>query len=261
MKSSTEDNSIIINLVRRNLLLLLFASTQFIPLYTFSQALNTDKELISLIDSTQKLYGNSDLLINGSIYYQPNRLATGDPYLFSQEIEKGVIYTRGVTFNDAYLNYDIENQKLLLLHIKSNGSRLLISLSDILVDSFLIRDNLFVSSASLNIENSYPYLLSINSNKYPMYAGFKKEFISQFDERYPFGRHSKKKRTLFLILDSIPKRINSTKSFLKTFPEARKELSAYFRQHKIDLSEATIVELKKLMEYYNYQRKLTNEQF
>jgi hypothetical protein len=195
------------------------------------------------------------------VYYQPNRLALGNPYLYSQEIEKGVVFTRGVAFNDVKLNYNIESQKLLLLNITSKGSRLLINLSDILVDSFLIRDYLFISTASLHIKSKYPYLLAINSNKYVMYAGFKKEFISQFDERYPFGRHSKTKRTLFLIFDSVPERITSTKSFLKTFPAARKELSVYFRKHKIDLSEATLEELKQLMEFYNNQRRLTNEQF
>jgi len=249
----------IINFMHRNILLLLFAGTQFIPLFVFSQSLNTEKELISIIDSTQKIYGNNDLLVNGSVYYQPNRLALGTPYLHSQELEKGVVYTRGKAFNDVNINYNIESQKLLLLYITPNRSRLLIDLSDVLVDSFLIKDYLFVSTASLNVKSKYPYLLAINSNKYAMYVGFKKEFIAQFDERYPFGRHSKTKRTLFLISDSIPVRINSTKSFLKTFPSARKELSAYFRKHKIDLSIATLEKLKQLMEFYNHQRELANE--
>jgi len=245
------------NLFQRGLLLLLYI--QFIPLLIVAQSGDTQNSITTLLDSAQKIYGNSDLLVNGAVYYQPNRLASGTPYLYSQEVEKGVIYTRGITFNDVNLNYNIVSQKLLLLNITTDESRLLIDLSNILVDSFLIKDYLFVSTANLHVKSKLPYLMAINSNKYSMYVGFKKEFIAQFDEKYPFGRHSKIKRTLFLISDSNSVRINSIKSLLKTFPSARKELSEYFRQHDIDLAEATPEELKQLMEFYNYQKRLANE--
>lgn len=240
-------------------LLLLIVCAQFLPLLLVGQSLVTSKEITSLIDSTQKIYGKSDLLVNGSVYYQTNRQASGTPFLFSSVAEKGVVFTRGIAFKGVGLNYNIASQKLLLLNTLPDGSRLLIDLSDVLIDSFLIKDYFFVAPARLHIKSSYPYLMAVNSDTYSLFIGFKKEFINRFNQRNPYGKFSSTKRTLFLVSNSIPVRINSKRTLLNTFPSARKKISTYLRQHKIKLLRATPEQLKQLMEFYNHQRELANE--
>lgn len=239
--------------------LFIFVSLQFIPYFATGQSVEKPVEISNILDSAQNIYGKSDMLVNGSVYYQPNPQATGTPFLFSSLAEEGVVYTRGVEFSGISLNYDIASQKLLLLNIMPDGVRLYINLSDVLVDSFLIRDYFFVATEKLNIKSYFPYLIPVNSGRYIMYMGYKKEFINRFDDRNPYGKFSSTKHTLYLVYDSIPVRINSKKAFLKTFPSARKEISTYLRKQKIKLLRATPEELKLLMDFYNKQRELAHE--
>ncbi len=245
-----------------------FSKTGFVILYLYlvclpfsliGQSQNANSKISSLLDSIQNIYGSNDLLVNGSVYYQPNRQASGTPFLFSSEFIESTIFTRGVSFQDVEVNYDIVGQKLILLNTMPNGSRLPIGLSDVLVDSFLLKDYLYVNPRKLNISSYFPYMMLINNQKYYMLIGYKKEFINRFNQRTPYGKYSSTKQVLFLVSDSIPVRINSKKNFLNTFPSARKEISTYLRQHKIKLLRATPEQLKQLMEFYNHQRYLDNE--
>lgn len=213
----------------------------------------------SLLDTISHIYGSSELLVNGSVYYQPNRQAAGTPFLFSSETEQGKVYTRGIEFNGVNINMNVNSKKLLLLNSMPDGSRLLIDLSDMLIDSFLIRDYFFIAPAKLNIKSNYPYLQVINSGRYVMYIAYDKEFINRFNNKYPYGKYSSVKRTLFLVSDSIPLRIKSKRTLLNSFPSARKDISTYLRKNKIKLSRATTDQLKRLMEFYNRQRELRNE--
>ena len=238
---------------------ILYLNLLCLPFSLIAQSQNTNSQISSLLDSAQNIYGKSDLLVNGSVYYQPNRQASGTPFLFSSEIEQGTVFIRGVEFEDVGLNYNLASQKLLLLNTMPDDTRFLIELSDILVDSFLLRDYLFVASAKLHISSNYSYMMAINSGRYCMFIGYNKEFVNRYNQKNPYGKYSSTKRTLFLVNDSIPLRINSKKTFLNTFPSARKELSTYLRQHKIKLLRATPEQLKQLMEFYNHQRYLANE--
>lgn len=240
--------------------LVIFICFQLLPFFLKSgQSQSNNSHALSLIDSTQKIYGSSDLLVNGTVYYQPNRQALGNPFLFSSEFMESTVYTRGVTFEDVEVNYDIVNQKLILLNEIPNGSRLHISLSDILIDSFLLKDYLYINPKKLNLSSYYSYMMLINNDQYYLLIGYKKEFINRFSQSNPYGKFSDKKQTLFLVSNGIQQRINSKKAFLNTFPSARKSISTYLRKHKIKLLKATPEQLKQLMEFYNYQRELTYE--
>ncbi len=238
--------------------LIFFLSSQFLPLFLNSQPQNQISHIQSLIDSTKSIYGSSDLLVNGSVYYQHNRLASGTPFLFSTSVDQSTVFTRGKSFQGVGLNYDIVGQKLILLTSMPGGARLNISLSDILIDSFLIKDQLYVNPAKINIRTDYPYLMLVNKDTYSMFVGYKKEFVNRYNSKNPYGKFSSTKQTLFLSTDSTLIRINSKKTLLNTFPSARKAISEYLRKNKIKLLKATPEQLKLLMEFYNHQRELTD---
>ena len=223
------------------------------------QSQNVNHNIHSFIDSTQKIYGSSDLLVNGSVYYQPNRLASGNPFLFSAEFEKGTTFTRGFSFHGVDLNYDIAHQQLILLHTSPDGARLYIGLSDVLIDSFLLTNYFFVVPAKLGLQSKYPYMMAVNKGKYRMLIAYNKEFISRYNQRNPMGKFSSTKGSLFLASENTIVKIYSEKTFLKTFPAARKEISTYLRQHKINLLKATPEQLEQLMDFYNQQQEKADE--
>ncbi len=233
--------------------LLIFMCIQFLPLLIVGQSSDVSNSIISLIDSTQKIYGSNDLLINGKVYYQPNRMASGTPFLFSPKFERGTIFTRGQSFEVAGLNYNIVDHELILLNITADGAKLHIKLSNILIDSFLLNNYLFVNLKELNISSNYPYMLATNKGLYYFLIGYDKEFVNRYSENDPYGKFSGTKKTLFLVYDSALVRINSKKTFLEYFPTIKKEISTFLKKHKIKLSKASPEQLKQLMEFCNNQ--------
>jgi len=240
-------------------LFVIFICFQLFPFVSIGQSLNADSYIISLFDSTQKIYGSNDLLINGQVYYQPNRMASGTPFLFSPKFEQGTIFTRGSSFDVAGLNYNIADHELILLNISANGAKLHIKLSNILIDSFLLTNYLFVNPKEINITSNYPYMLSTNKGQYYFLIGYDKEFINRFSENDPYGKFSGTKKSLFLVHDNNLASINSKKALLKYFPSIKKEISSFLKKNKIKLSKASPEQLKQLMDFCNNQLAKADE--
>ena len=230
-----------------------------LPFLTSAQSHNPNSQIKQIIDSTQKMYGSNDLLVNGQVYYQPNRMASGTPFLFSSKFEQGTIFTRGLAFDVAGLNYNIVDNELILLNIATNGTKLHIKLSNILIDSFLLNNYLFVNPKELNITSNYPFMLATNKGQLYFLIGYDKEFINRFSENDPYGKFSSTKKSLFIVTDNTLVRINSKKVLLKHFPSDRKEVSAFLKKHKIKILKASPIQLKHLMEFCNNQLANTDE--
>jgi len=229
----------------------LFICLQLFPLISIGQFTNTDSYIISLLDSSQSVYGSNDLLVNGLVYYQPNRQALGTPFLFSANFDKGTVFTRGFSFDVEGINYNVADQQLILLYNKADGNRLHIRLSNVLVDSFLLNSYLFINTQRLSIESNYTFLLEVNKGDYRMFIGYKKDFINRYSESNSYGSYSSIKHDLFVEIDNILHRITSKKIFLNISPSIKKSISLYLRQNKVKISKATPEQLKLLMEYYN----------
>ena len=238
-------------LQRIGLLFLMFI--QFLPLLLVGQTSDVPNSIISLIDSTQKIYGSNDLLINGKVYYQANRMATGTPFLFSPKFERGTIFTRGQSFEVAGLNYNIVDHEIILLNITADGAKLHIKLSNILIDSFLLNNYLFVNLEEINIPSNYSHMLVTNKGNCYFLIGYDKEFINRYSENDPYGKFSGTKKSLFLVCDGALVRINSKKTLLESFPSIKKDISTFLKKYKIKLSKASPEQLKQLMEFCNNQ--------
>ena len=222
------------------------------PFVLVGQSQNDAISAITLIDSSQKIYGSSDLLVNGLVYYQPNRQALGTPFLFSESFDKGTVFTRGFSFDVEGLNYNAADQQLILLYNKADGNRLHIRLSNVLIDSFLLNSYMFVNIQRLNIESNYTYMMTVNKGDYRMFIGYKKDFINRYSERNPYGSYSSIKHDLFITANDTIHKITSRKIFLNISPSIRKSISSFLRQKKIKIPrKANPEQLKLLMEYYN----------
>lgn len=252
-------NKGVINILLIMRLVALFAFLQCFPLLSNCQSHDIATEIISLIDSVKNIYGSSDLLVNGPVYYQPNRLANGNPYLYSSEFIRSTVFTGGQTLQGINLNYDIASQQLILITSMASGARLSISLSNVLIDSFLINEYMFINPEKINLSTNYSYLQKLNSGIYNMYIGYNKEFINRYNQKNPNGKYSVTQRSLFLQTDSTLININSKRSLVNIFPSIKKDVIAYLRRNKVNLKKATPEQLKQLVEFYNQQLNYTNE--
>jgi len=239
--------------------ILLFIYFQYLPLLIVGQSSIVPNSIITLIDSNQKIYGANDLLVNGHVYYQPNRMASGTPFIFSQKFTQGIIFTGGVSFEVTGLNYNIVDQEIILLNITDNGSKLHIKLSNMLIDSFLLNKYIFINPEELCITSNYPYMLLTNKGKYYLLIGYDKEFINRFSQNDPYGKFSSTKKSIFLAHDNTSVSINSKKAFYRSFPSIKKEISTFLKKHNIKLLKASPEQLKQLMDFCNNETAKADE--
>lgn len=205
--------------------------------------------VVGVKEMMDNYYISSDILVNGPYYYQHHQMANGFPFLKSKEFSIGEVYINGRKFNELQLNYDVTRQ-LLVLFINTSESKLIISLSDKVVDSFYIDNRLFVNSKFV-IESSSHYFNQLNNGNYRMYLGYEKEFILRFDNEDPYGRYSKSQRKIFVLSDIDSYEITSKESFLNLFPVHRKEIKSYLKLNKLRFKKASYFELAKLMVFCN----------
>lgn len=248
-----------LNIISWIKLVIVCAFLQSLPFILVCQSQNTTTEIISLFDSTQKIYGSNDLLVNGPVYYRPNRLANGTPFLYSSDFINSTVFTEGCSFQGLDLKYDIASQRLILINTMPSGARLQIGLSNVLIDSFLLNDYLFVNPDKLHLTSNYSYMHVLNTGRYRMFIGYNKEFINRYDQKNPNGKYSITQRSLFLASDSTLISINSKKIFVNLFPSTKKAVLTYLRKNKIKLKKANPEQLKQLIEFYNLQLKNTDE--
>lgn len=224
-----------------------------------SQNQNYSAKLAALLDSTQKSYGSSDMLVNGAVYFPEHRQASGSPHLFSDDFIRGTVFTDGLTFNGCELSYNIVSQQLILLATMPNGARLPIQLDNTLVDSFLLYDYLFVNTNKLNIKINTPFALAIQQAQNQWVLSFTKQFINQYNQNTPYGKFSSSARNLYYSNQEKLVRIKSKKAFIKLFPEIKKELSQYISKKHVKIKSASPDQLAHLLEFCHTQMKLQDE--
>ncbi len=231
--------------------LLLLAIVFSIPENIHSQTDGFISKNRSLLDTIVHIYGKSELLVNGPLYFQSNRMAKGSPFLETEDFSIGTVYIAGNLYSYKKINYDISLQKLLLLIKTEKDERLVVELSDVMIDSFLIKNKLFINPSKYNLSSDFPYLHLINHGTYGMLLGYSKDFINRYNENTPNGKFSKKKVSIFILYNDKLISVGSKKAFLALFPENKKDISVFLRKNKINLWKSTQEQLKHLMDYCN----------
>ncbi|MDP2724377.1 MAG: hypothetical protein Q8O72_16620 [Bacteroidales bacterium] len=233
--------------------------TLIMPMEILSQNKENSHELLSVIDSTRKIYGLSDILVNGAVYFQENPKASGSPFLFSPDYTKGAVFIGGHCFDNCDLNYDIVSKQLILLSTMPTGARLPICLDNMLVDSFLLYDYLFINTNKLHVDLNTTYVLALSHGNNQLVLAYSKQFIHQYNQNIPFGKFSHDTRTLYYLTNHKAVRIKSKKYFQKLFPNIKKELTQYISKKHLKIKKASPEQLHRLMEFCHFQMNLQND--
>ncbi len=193
---------------------------------------------------------NSIWLINGNVYYESNPFAKGSPYLYNDFV-KANIYTCNQTFADIFINYDILDQKLVVLHSSSDGKKIPIEISQIMVDSFKVNDYVFCNTLKSVFPMTNPYVLVLNHGEVRMAISYKKDFIKSFSQNNEYGLISERKQSIYLMEPDRVTEIRSLKSFRKVYQSNWKQIKQYIKDNKLKLRKSTNSELAGLMKYCN----------
>jgi len=207
--------------------------------------------LDAFMDSISRLYGTNDLLVNGYPYVQPDPSIKGHPYLNDNEWFVATLYIAGNEFKDQQVKYNIVDEILVLKAEVAEGKHLLIEANKSLVDSFRVRNQMFVnSSVVLKDRDNLRYYQLVQGGEVYFVRKFTKKFLSTYGMLSPNGKYSSTDEERYVIADGEITRVNNRRSFLKYFPEEkRKKVRSYLREHSLNYSKASFEELVNLSNF------------
>ncbi len=237
---------------------ILWLSTFYVFVFSsaMAQTASGPDELRRVLDSANRVYGSSDMLVNGAVYFQQNRMALGSPFLYSPDFIPGNVYVGNQQFEQCNLSYDIVSQELILKTAMPNGTFMPIRLDPMLVDSFTLNNQIFVSAHLLSSQLKVPYVLAINEGSGRLVAVYSKQFINTYNATSPQGKFSSTKRVLYLVSEEGLVRIRSKKDLLKQFPDKKKWMTARWSGMNIKFKNISPDQLRWLLDF-----KETNNNF
>jgi hypothetical protein len=216
-----------------------------------SYSQSKDSSLDAFLDSIDRIYGTNDLLVNGNPYVQPDPLIKGSPYLYEDEWLDATLYIAGNAFKNQKVKYNIVDGDLVLKAEIAEGKHLLVDVNHSLLDSFRMKDRIFVNSSFIHKDQNAPrFYQLIHGGKVFFVRKFSKKFIGSYGKLSPHGRYSSLEEERYVIEDGAITRVNKRRSFMRFFPDKkRKKVRSYFREHSLNYSKASFVELVNLSSF------------
>lgn len=207
-------------------------------------------EIAGLKKYSEKMYGTSDMLVNGWKYFPDHFNAGGNPYFNDMDWEPGRLGTTLGNFDDLLLRFNIQMDELILQEILQNGQTAFVMLNPDFLYWFSLGDHHFVN-ADVYYKHSglEGYVEVIYSGKLKYLARHRKMFVANYTANNPQGSISSQNTDYYLLLGEEKHKISSKRNLIKLFPAYKKEINRYLKDEKLRFKKAQHNDLKKLMEY------------
>lgn len=210
--------------------------------------------LANFINCIELQNGPDNLLINGRPYVSQNPNGDGHPYLVSEEWKPGTVYINGNPYPSNQLKYNLFLGQLIIRHDRPNGTNQTVILSDLLVDSFLLDERLFVDQDLVvaDAESVKGYLEQIYSAQLSFFRFQKKIAVTPSNSK-PYGGYSKVRDVYYLIMDSEQHKITQMKDFLACFPDHKSQIRKYMKEHSLRWNKMNNTQFTNLLKFCHDQ--------
>jgi hypothetical protein len=122
------------------------------------------------------------------------------------------------------------------------------------LDNFSFGDHYFVNASKYFEQSGLDgYVEIIYAGKLRYLAKHRKMFVGNYTASTPQGSISRQNTDYYLLMDYNPNenliKISSKRALLNQFPDHKKEIGRFMKEHKIKFKKASNDDLRKLMEY------------
>lgn len=212
-------------------------------------------DIDDLKNKTKLIYGSDDKLINGPIFLPEHYNALGSPFYLVDQWTKDPLYINGKEYHSEEIKYNIAKDRLVLNAKLNSDDRVMILLNNPVVDSFYIKDHLFVNASYVfERDTNLGFYELVYKNGFSFLIKHKKEFLNDYSESMPHGKYTNDITSYYIHSDDVLSEIPGKGALLKYFRPYKKEIKKFINSHKIRFKKATSSELFDLM---NYITKLT----
>ncbi len=230
--------------------IILLISLYYIPVIVSSQSNNNTLCKDELTSYTRKIYGSDDFVFQGRKYTYRNIKANGDPYFNSPVWKEAVIYSNGRSYSGLTIQYNIEQDIIILQVINPQGKTDFIYADNDMIDSLRFDDHFFVNLQKVNS------LIQTKGFYEVVFAGdllyvmkHSKQFVRNYNAINPYGAYTKQVSVLYIIQNNKLTACPAKKNFLHYFESHKKEIRQFMRQQHIQFRKAEKNDLKVLCRY------------
>ncbi len=219
-----------------------------LPMVNAAGQSNALEDLMNCFDEQ---YGANNLLINGRSYTPSHPKAEGHPYFLSEDWRPGRVFVNGSSYPVHLLKYNLFSQQLIVKHERGNGTTQEVVLSDLLVDSFQIGENLFVNRDFILPEAELSdYLEKYFEDELAFYR-LQRMVFGPLSNTRPYGEYSSLRDVYYLILKGQKYKITGKKEFLDYFPRHKAKIKKYMKTHSMRWKKMNKIQFVQLLKYCN----------
>ncbi len=195
-----------------------------------------------------KAYGIDQELIHGTQYYNRFFNLLGDPFFRDETSLPGSVVLEGREYNGLLLNYDIFRQCVILEYLDLDGGRHKIILPVSETDAFSLGDNRFEKTQLMGEEPRFYQF--IEERSMVLYIYWSKGKMPTVNNIRYAEYFSEPARSYYLLKDGDVHPFSGRRSFSHLFEKnKRREVRTYLRKNMVSFKNASVPELKELMDY------------
>ena len=207
-----------------------------------------ESEIAQLEEYFLERYGPDQKLYSGARYYNVHLKSSGHKFLGEDLYQQGKLVIDNRLYDSVQLKYDVFTQQVLLLFEKPGYGTDEIIVNNLRLEEFHLGEKVFKKRFFPETDTLF---FQVFEEKYlTILYHFQKEIIMRTTYRNAL-EFTQSKRRSYVSIPSGLYNFNSTRSFIKLFPEHRSELKAYKREHKIQIRWASDNQIRELIEYCN----------
>lgn len=192
-------------------------------------------------------------VFNGWEYKDYDRFIEGDQFFLTNEAVEGSVTYDGVTYPNLQIRYDIANDVVVLRHPSQSGYISDVQIPGNRISSFSILEHDFIRIESDSITDtnlSSGFYDLIHDSEYKVLAKRIKSLvesagISNVEKEFIY------KERFYVFKDGEYYPIRGRRSFLKIFPERKKEIRRFMRRNNLRFSEDKEKAIKGASHYYD----------
>ncbi len=188
-------------------------------------------------------------LYNGKYYdyFLPSNVS-GNQFFSSKKSSIGIVWKKGVGFDNILLNYDVLNQELVLEFNSNDGALKLISLSMVDVDSFYFDNKKFIIDTNISSLGSIYQCINYNGIKFYFYFTKYLKLQSKLsDIEYHFNKLQK---SVYFYYEGKIYEVKRISSFMKKVnPKIASDVKHYIKSKKYKMKKMTDEQYLDLLVY------------
>lgn len=212
------------------------------------KAVGNERVSEKVIQEYMDFVGDQAVLFNGKTELLYNLNLTNHPYLITSEYTSGELKHNNVYYKNIMLRYDLYADELIALMPEKPYN--------------IVLEKEKVEEAYLNgyhivryDKDKWPdiprcnYMIFLYDGKYPVIRR-NQVTLDQKIENQRVEYTFRIKERFYVRKDNVYHQVSSKGSLLKLFPDRKKELNAYIKQHKLNFRKDREQSIKAVVEYY-----------